>query len=199
MRDMRMPRHHTPEQGAQHAGNGNSQPPADRRRRLMHLFDHFANSATRHAGSPLAFFLATMIVVVWGITGPMFQFSETWQLVINTGTTIITFLMVFLIQQSQNKDSVAVHLKLNELLASHRAASNHLISIEELDEDELRQLSDYYRHLADLADREGGVKRSHSIDEADENHAAKARAWQSRRGTAQLMPAVAEDHGKNTE
>ncbi|WP_428849634.1 low affinity iron permease family protein [Imbroritus primus] len=165
----------------------------------MHLFDHFANSATRHAGSPLAFFLATMIVVVWGITGPMFQFSETWQLVINTGTTIITFLMVFLIQQSQNKDSVAVHLKLNELLASHRAASNHLISIEELDEDELRQLSDYYRHLADLADREGGVKRSHSIDEADENHAAKARAWQSRRGTAQLMPAVAEDHGKNTE
>ncbi len=84
--------------------------------RLMHRFDCFAGVATRGAGSPTAFALAVLTVAVWAITGPMFGFSETWQLVINTGTTIITFLMVFLIQQSQNKDSLAIHLKLNELL-----------------------------------------------------------------------------------
>ncbi|CAG2143758.1 Low affinity iron permease [compost metagenome] len=144
--------------------------------RIMHLFDHFAGAATRHAGSPAAFVLALLVVVIWAVTGPIFGYSETWQLVINTGTTIITFLMVFLIQQSQNKDSMAVHLKLNELLASSKPASNHLISIEELDEDELRQLVLFYRHLAELADREGGVKCSHSLDDANENHAAKRRA-----------------------
>jgi low affinity Fe/Cu permease len=153
----------------------------DQHHRLPHLFDRFANGATHHAGSPLAFFMATMLIVLWAVTGPVFGFSETWQLVINTGTTIITFLMVFLIQQSQNKDAVAVHLKLNELLASHRAASNHLISIEELDEDELRQLSAYYRHLAELADQEGGVRRSHSIDDANSNHAHKERVRRARR------------------
>ena len=79
------------------------------------------------------------IIIVWGVTGPIFHYSDTWQLIINTGTTIVTFLMVFLIQQSQNKDALAVHLKLNELLASHREASNHLVAIEELDEEELRQ------------------------------------------------------------
>ena len=148
-------------------------------KRLIHLFDRFASGATRYAGSPLAFSMAIVIVLAWALTGPIFGFSETWQLVINTGTTVITFLMVFLIQQSQNKDSVAIHLKLNELLASHKEASNHLVSIEDLDEDELRQLSKYYRYLAELADREGGVKRSHSIDEANENHAAKKRARQT--------------------
>ncbi len=97
-------------------------PPAGRRRtfRLMHWFDRFAGAATRHAGSPAAFALAVFVVLAWAVTGPMFEYSENWQLVINTGTTIVTFLMVFLIQQSQNKDAVAVHLKLNELLASHR-------------------------------------------------------------------------------
>ena len=150
-------------------------------RRLFHLFDRFAGAATRQAGSPFAFALAVFVVVAWAITGPLFGFSETWQLVINTGTTIVTFLMVFLIQQSQNKDALAVHLKLNELLASHREASNHLVAIEELDEEELRQLVKFYRHLADLADEEGDVKCSHSIDEANENHAEKKRVHGARR------------------
>lgn len=151
-----------------------------RRHRLMHLFDRFAGAATRRAGSPAAFVLAMGVVLAWAVTGPVFDYSETWQLVINTGTTIITFLMVFLIQQSQNKDAVAVHLKLNELLASHKEASNHLVAIEDLDEEELRQLVKFYRHLARLADQEGGVKCSHSIDEANENHAAKTRARRHR-------------------
>lgn len=150
-------------------------------RRLFHLFDHFAGAATRQAGSPVAFALAVFVVVAWAVTGPVFGYSETWQLVINTGTTIVTFLMVFLIQQSQNKDALAVHLKLNELLASHREASNHLVAIEELDEEELRQLVKFYRHLAQLADEEGDVKCSHSIDEANQNHAEKKRVRGARR------------------
>ncbi|HEY4296377.1 MAG TPA: low affinity iron permease family protein, partial [Paraburkholderia sp.] len=93
---------------------------------VTRAFDAFASSVTRLAGSPIAFGLAVITVLVWAVTGPLFHFSDGWQLVINTGTTIITFLMVFMIQQSQNKDSVAVHLKLNELLASHRAANNQL-------------------------------------------------------------------------
>ncbi|MGO4811979.1 low affinity iron permease family protein [Cupriavidus sp. 2MCAB6] len=149
---------------------------------VLHVFDRLAGAATRQAGSPTAFMLAVGVVVAWALTGPVFHYSETWQLVINTGTTIITFLMVFLIQQSQNKDAVAVHLKLNELLASHKEASNMLVSIEELDEDELRQLVTFYRQLAELADREGGLKCSHSLDEARENHVAKYRARAARPG-----------------
>ncbi|MDK3025285.1 low affinity iron permease family protein [Cupriavidus taiwanensis] len=155
-------------------------PGAGKRATVLHLFDRFAGGATRHAGSPTAFVLAVGVVVAWALTGPMFGYSETWQLVINTGTTIVTFLMVFLIQQSQNKDAVAVHLKLNELLASHREASNMLVSIEDLDEEELRQLVSFYRQLAELADQEDGIKTSHSLDEARENHAAKRHARASR-------------------
>lgn len=155
----------------------------------MHRFDRFAGAATRHAGSPAAFVMAMIVVVAWAITGPVFGYSETWQLVINTGTTIVTFLMVFLIQQSQNKDAVAVHLKLNELLASHREASNMLVSIEDLDEEELRQLVAFYRHLAELADKEGGLKASHSLDEAHLNHVAKREARASRRSGAKAADA----------
>ncbi|RZT39567.1 low affinity iron permease family protein [Cupriavidus agavae] len=155
------------------------------RHRIFHLFDRFAGAATHQAGSPAAFVLAVFVVAVWAITGPLFGYSETWQLVINTGTTIVTFLMVFLIQQSQNKDSVAVHLKLNELLASHREASNHLVAIEDLDEEELRQLVDFYRHLAKRADEEGDIKCSHSIDEANQNHEQKVQAQRSRREPGQ--------------
>ncbi|WP_404994491.1 low affinity iron permease family protein [Cupriavidus pauculus] len=163
-------------------------------RRILHLFDRFAGSATRQAGSPVAFVLAVLVVVIWAVTGPMFKFSETWQLVINTGTTIVTFLMVFLIQQSQNKDALAVHLKLNELLASHREASNHLVSIEDLDEEEMRQLVAFYRQLAKLADEEGGVKCSHSIDEANLNHRDKRQAQLSRH--ARHEPAVQQERGE---
>jgi len=115
---------------------------------LARAFDAFASAVTRWAGSPLAFALAVTSVVVWGVTGPFFHYSENWQLVINTGTTIVTFVMVFLIQQSQNKDSVALHLKLNELIASHRAASDKLIGIEDASEDELRRLAAAYLRMA---------------------------------------------------
>ncbi|HEX7935227.1 MAG TPA: low affinity iron permease family protein [Paraburkholderia sp.] len=122
---------------------------------VTRAFDTFATSVTRLAGSPIAFGLAVITVIVWAVTGPLFHFSDAWQLVINTGTTIITFLMVFMIQQSQNKDSVAIHLKLNELLASHRAANNQLIGIEDASEDDLRRLAAAYLQLANHVDTHG--------------------------------------------
>jgi low affinity Fe/Cu permease len=116
---------------------------------VTRAFDAFASAVTRWAGSPVAFGLAVISVVIWLVSGPVFMFSEGWQLVINTGTTIVTFLMVFLIQQSANKDSVALHLKLNELLASNKRASNQLIGIEDATEDDLRKLAAAYLQLAE--------------------------------------------------
>lgn len=132
---------------------------------MLTRFDRFASSVTRWAGSPAAFCAALLVVLVWAGTGPLFHYSENWQLVINTGTTIVTFLMVFLIQQSQNKDSVAVHLKLNELLAADHHASNRMIGIEELDEQDLREVAAFYVRLASRAKAAGAVKEAHSIDE----------------------------------
>ena len=132
---------------------------------LLTQFDRFASSVTRWAGSPTAFCVALLTVLVWAAVGPIYHFSENWQLVINTGTTIITFLMVFLIQQSQNKDSVAIHLKLNELLAANRNASNRMIGIEALDEQDLRQVADFYVRLSERAKASGTRKELHSIDE----------------------------------
>jgi len=120
---------------------------------IIRAFDRFAATVTRWAGSPLAFSLAVLIIIAWAVSGPFFHYSDVWQLVINTGTTIITFLMVFLIQQSQNKDSVAVHLKLNELIASHKSADNQLIGIEGASEAQLRTLADFYNDLAERAKR----------------------------------------------
>ncbi len=136
------------------------------RSRLLTAFDHFASAVTRWAGTPVAFCFALACVLVWAATGPMFSFSENWQLVINTGTTIVTFLMVFLIQQSQNKDSVALHLKLNELLAASKSASNRMIGIEELDEEQLRAVAAFYVNLANRARDHGDSQEVHSIDEA---------------------------------
>lgn len=102
---------------------------------MLTAFDHFASRVTRWAGSPLAFCFSMLTIALWATTGPIFHYSESWQLHINTGTIFITFLMVFLIQQSQNKDSVAVHLNLNELLASSRNASNRMLGIEDLDKE----------------------------------------------------------------
>jgi low affinity Fe/Cu permease len=136
---------------------------------VARAFDSFASAVTRWAGSPVAFGLAVISVVVWLVSGPVFKFSEDWQLVINTGTTIVTFLMVFLIQQSANKDSVAVHLKLNELLASHRRASNQLIGIEDASEDELRKLAAAYLKLASAQD-----DQVHPADSAVEDDDAAA-------------------------
>lgn len=132
---------------------------------LLSLFDRFASSVTRWAGSPAAFCLALVTVLMWAALGPIFHFSENWQLVINTGTTIVTFLMVFLIQQSQNKDSVAVHLKLNELIASSRQASNRMIGIESLEEQDLRDVAAFYAKLAERAKTTGPTKETHSIDD----------------------------------
>jgi low affinity Fe/Cu permease len=153
--------------------SNNAAPVAARSAHKHGIFDRLASHVTRAVGSPAAFCVAILVVLVWAGTGPLFAYSETWQLVINTGTTIVTFLMVFVIQQSQNKDSIAIHLKLNELLASHKQASNRLVSIEDLDESELRTLRQFYCRLAELADKEGGVKHSHSLDEADDRHREK--------------------------
>jgi low affinity Fe/Cu permease len=111
-------------------------------------FGRFASCVTHWTGSPWAFGLAALLVVVWGACGPAFHYSETWQLVINTGTTIITFLMVFVIQQSQNKDSHALHLKLDGLISAIKAADDELIDIEKLDEAELDRMAQRYASLA---------------------------------------------------
>lgn len=110
------------------------------------FIEKLALKVTHFTGSTPAIIIAFLIVVIWAVSGPIFHFSETWQLVINTGTTIITFLMVFLIQKSQNKDSLAIQLKLNELLASQKAASNELVDVENMTEEELKILQKYYRN-----------------------------------------------------
>jgi low affinity Fe/Cu permease len=117
--------------------------------------------------------MAFTLVVIWAVTGPLFDFSDTWQLVINTGTTIITFLMVFIIQQSQNKDTLALQLKLNELIACQEVASNRLIDIEDLTEDELMVLKKFYVKLSELAEQENDLHSSHSLDEAATFHTRK--------------------------
>lgn len=142
-------------------------------KKKKNLFERFANWATNATGSSTAFILAITIIIVWLVTGPVFDYSDTWQLIINTGTTIITFLMVFLIQKTQNKDSKAIHLKLNELLASHEGASNRMVDIEDLTEEELDRLHKFYEQLSDLAESEDDILCTHSIDAAEENHTIK--------------------------
>jgi low affinity Fe/Cu permease len=142
---------------------------------ISKAFDKVAKVVTHFAGRPAAFIIALLLVLIWGITGPLFDFSETWQLVINTSTTIITFLMVFIIQQSQNKDTMAVQLKLNELIACNKKASNRLVDIEDLTEDELIVLKKFYIKLSDLAEKEQDLYGSHSIDEADAYHELKVK------------------------
>lgn len=137
------------------------------------LFERFANIATHATGSSRAFIIAGAIVVIWAVSGPVFHFSETWQLVINTGTTIVTFLMVFLIQKTQNKDSKAIHLKLNELIAANQGASNRMVDIEDLTEVELDQLHKFYSRLSQLSKTDNDILCSHSIDAAEEVHEDK--------------------------
>ena len=119
--------------------------------------------------------IALAVIVVWAATGPLFAFSDTWQLVINTGTTIVTFLMVFLIQRAQNKDSKAIHLKLNELVAAMKGASNRLIDAEDLTEDELELLHRHYEELVGLARQDRDLAESHSVEEARSRHSEKKR------------------------
>ena len=133
------------------------------------IFEKFSDWATKFTGSPSAFIGATLIVIIWAVTGPVFNYSETWQLVINTGTTIITFLMVFLIQKAQNKDSKAIQIKLNELIAANEKASNRIVDIEDLTEKELDELHCYYEKLSDFAEEDADIHTSHSIDSAKRN------------------------------
>jgi low affinity Fe/Cu permease len=142
-------------------------------------FERFASAATHFTGSVPAFAFALGIVLVWAITGPIFHFSDTWQLVINTGTTIVTFLMVFLIQQTQNKDGLAIQLKLNELVAALEGASNRLISVEDLTSEELQILRAHYQLLAKRAQELAETRESHSIEEAERRHQRKARQRKS--------------------
>jgi len=142
----------------------------NKEKKVGNFFEIFATSVTRAAGSTPAFIVAFLIIVSWGIAGPFFNYSETWQLVINTGTTIITFLMVFLIQKSQNKDSLAIQLKLNELVAAHEFASNRLVDVENMTEDELKVIQKYYTQLSSFTKHEENLQQSHSIDEAQQQH-----------------------------
>ncbi|HKH63296.1 MAG TPA: low affinity iron permease family protein [Flavitalea sp.] len=142
-------------------------------KKLFKKFDKFSNLVTKATGNPIAFISAVIVIILWGITGPIFKFSDTWQLVINTGTTIITFLMVFVIQQSQNKDTIALHLKLNELIAASKTASNRLIDSEDLDEEELAHIKKFYIELSKLSKKEKNIFATHSVDEARKNHAVK--------------------------
>ena len=150
-------------------------------RKKKNLFEKFADWATLATGSSTAFIIAMSVIIIWGVTGPIFNYSDTWQLVINTGTTIVTFLMVFLIQKSQNKDSKAVHMKLNELIASHQGTSNRMVNIESLSEDQLDRLHQFYTELAELAEKEDDITRTHSIDAAEENHLLKLSGFKTRK------------------
>ena len=142
-------------------------------KKKTNFFEKFANWATAATGSSGAFIIAIVVIIIWLISGPIFHYSDTWQLIINTGTTIITFLMVFLIQKSQNKDSKAIHLKLNEILASHEGTSNRMVDIENLSEKDLDRLHKFYAQLSDLAEKEDDITCTHSIDAAEENHKRK--------------------------
>lgn len=130
-------------------------------------FEKAANKITQWTGSSFAFGTAFGLIIAWLVSGPVFHYSDTWQLVINTGTTIITFLMVFLIQKTQNKDSKAIQLKLNELIAASRYASNRMVDIEDLEESELDVLHKFYQRLSDKSEAEHDIHKSHSIDAAD--------------------------------
>ena len=136
-------------------------------------FEEFSTAVMRWTGSSTAFGLACGVIIVWAALGPVFRFSDTWQLVINTGTTIITFLMVFLIQRAQNKDALALQLKLNELVAAIEGASNRLIDVEDLSEEELRTLHKYYQRLVTMAKSDTKLTHSHSIEEAEHRHSEK--------------------------
>ncbi|MVM32971.1 low affinity iron permease family protein [Spirosoma sp. HMF4905] len=148
--------------------------------RFTKFFEKFASKATQATGSSSAFLLALLTIVIWLITGPIFGYSDTWQLIINTGTTIVTFLMVFLIQKSQNKDSLAMQIKLNELLAVNRKASNRLLNVEDLTEAELHALHRFFGELAEKAKTEASLSESHSVEEAEEIHNDKVEVLHER-------------------
>jgi len=144
-----------------------------KRSKISEALERLSYQATRATGTSVAFVLALTTILLWAVTGPIFHFSDTWQLVINTGTTIVTFLMVFLIQRAQNKDALAIHLKLNEIVAAMEGASNRLIDVEDLSEPEINALRSYYKRLIDLAREDDVLTMTHSIEEAASRHGYK--------------------------
>jgi low affinity Fe/Cu permease len=140
---------------------------------LSRQLEKLSYQATKATGTSFAFIVAVLVVLIWLISGPIFKFSDTWQLVINTGTTIVTFLMVFLIQRAQNKDALAIHLKLNEIVAAMEGASNRLIDVEDLSEAEITALRQYYRRLIELARTDDNLTATHSVEEAASRHGTK--------------------------
>src|SRR5262245_52400383 len=149
----------------------------------MSILETFARAATVWTGTSRAFALAVLTIVIWGALGPIFGYSDTWQLVINTGTTIVTFLMVFLIQRAQNKDSLAIHLKLNEIVAALAGASNRLINVEELSEHDVNVLHKHYARLVELARDDEEITKAHSVEEATHRHHEK-RGHRARRAAS---------------
>ena len=143
------------------------------KKQKISFFERFSKKVTKVTGKPIAFILACILILGWAVTGPIFHYSNTWQLVINTGTTIITFLMVFVIQQSQNKDTIALQIKLNELIAATGTASNRLVDVEDLSSEELETLKTFYMKLSELARKEVDIHTTHSIDEATAIHHKK--------------------------
>jgi low affinity Fe/Cu permease len=144
----------------------------DERRRYRGL-ESLSQGVIRVTGGSWAFTVAGGLILLWLASGPLFDWSQDWQMVVNTGTTIVTFLMVFLIQRAQNKDSRALHLKLDELVAAVQGASNRLLNVEDLSEEELSTLHRHYAALARLAKRDHDLLKSHSIEEAESRHASK--------------------------
>jgi low affinity Fe/Cu permease len=136
-------------------------------------FERFSSRVSKATGSTPAFIIALALVIGWAVTGPTFHYSETWQLVINTGTTIITFLMVFLIQKAQNKDSLAIQLKLNELIAAHQFASNRLVNAENMTEEEMKVIQKYYLNFSQFTKTDKDLQQTHSIEEDREVHEIK--------------------------
>jgi low affinity Fe/Cu permease len=149
--------------------------PQAKKQSVGRRFERFAHGISHFAGSTAAFLIALGLIVLWLLLGPVFHYSSTWQLAVNTGTTVVTFLMVFLIQRSQNKEALAVQLKLNEVVAALQGASNRLVNVEDLEEGDLEVLHKHYRSLAEMASREGDIRQSHSLDEADQRHQSKQR------------------------
>ena len=131
-------------------------------------FSHFAQWVAHAAGTPIIFALAVLVIVGWAVTGPLFHFSDTWQLVINTGTTIVTFLMVFLIQNTQNRDTAAMQAKLDELIRATKMANNVMMNLEDLDDDTLARLREHYRKLAEQAP--GDINKSAAFPAATESY-----------------------------
>ncbi|MEO7063526.1 MAG: low affinity iron permease family protein [Dokdonella sp.] len=146
--------------------------------KLSTAFKRFASGASRATGKPITFVLAALIVIVWAFSGPLFGYSDTWQLVINTGTTIITFLMVFLIQNTQNRDSEAMHVKMDEVIRALEGAHNGLLDLEELDDEKLDKIRQRYQKLAKKARAEveaGGADIGcGDVDQDDDDVAGRA-------------------------